>query len=53
MEGRLQMTVLDGKYPLIRLKSGLHVVNFGSPHSYTFDTGEVLNACSSEVTKET
>ena len=45
------MTVLNGKYSLINLKSGISVVNFGSPHPYTFDTGEVLNACSDEVAK--
>ena len=45
------MTVLNGKYPLINLKSGVTVVNFGSPHSYTFDTGEVLNACSDDVAR--
>ena len=45
------MTVLNGKYSLINLKSGISVVNFGSPHSYTFDTGEVLNACSDDVAK--
>ena len=45
------MTVLNGKYPLINLNSGITVVNFGSPHSYTFDTGEVLNACSDDVAK--
>ena len=45
------MTVLNEKYPLIRLESGITVVNFGSPHSYTFDTGEVLNACSDDVAK--
>ena len=47
------MTVLDGKYPLVKLESGIHVVNFGSPHSYTFDTDEVLGACSDEVARET
>ena len=45
------MTVLDGKYPLVKLESGIHVVNFGSPHSYTFDTDEVLNACSDDVAR--
>jgi len=45
------MTVLNEKYPLIKLNSGITVVNFGSPHSYTFDTGEVLNACSDDVAK--
>ena len=47
------MTVLNGKYPLIQLNNGTHVVNFGSPHTYTFDTGEVLDACSDEVSRET
>ena len=45
------MTVLNGKYPLINLKSGVTIVNFGSPHSYTFDTDEVLNACSDDVAR--
>jgi len=45
------MTVLNEKYPLIKLNSGITVVNFGSPHSYTFDTGEILNACSDDVAK--
>ena len=45
------MTVLDGKYPFINLKSDVTIVNFGSPHSYTFDTGEVLNACSDDVAR--
>ena len=52
MKGRSQMTVLEGKYPIINLKNGVHVVNFGSPHSYTFDTGEVLKACSDDVARE-
>ena len=45
-------TVLKGKYSLVTLKSGISIVNFGSPHSYTFDTGEVLNECSEEVSRE-
>ena len=45
------MTVLKGKYPLINLKNGITVVNFGSPHSYTFDTDEVLGACSDDVAR--
>jgi hypothetical protein len=32
--------------PLITLNSGLTVANFSSGHTFTFDTGEVLAACS-------
>ena len=46
------------KYPSIKLKEnglsqGIRVVNYSSPHSYTFHTGEVLPACSDEVARET
>lgn len=36
------------KMPTIVLGNGLKVANFSSPHTFTFDTGEVLPACSSE-----
>ena len=46
------MTVLKGKYPIVQFGAGVHVVNFGSPHSYTFDNGKVLDACSEYVSKQ-
>tara|TARA_R100000789_G_scaffold86674_2_gene82877 strand:- start:2138 stop:2671 length:534 start_codon:yes stop_codon:yes gene_type:complete len=39
-----------GEFPIIRLKNSIRIVNFSSLHSYTFDTGEVLPGCDSEVT---
>jgi len=44
--------LLIQKYPAIRLENKLVVVNFTSPHPYTFNTGEVLPACSDEVAQE-
>ena len=41
------------KYPSIKLDSDIRVVNYSSPHPYTFHTGEVLPACSDEVAQET
>lgn len=42
------------KYPSIKLEEkGIRVVNYSSPHPYTFHTGEVLPACSDEVAQET
>lgn len=42
------------KYPSIKLEEkGIRVVNYSSPHSYVFHTGEVLPACSDEVARET
>ena len=41
------------KYPSIKLESGIRVVNYSSPHSYVFHTGEVLPACSDKVAQET
>ena len=42
------------KYPRIKLEEkGIRVVNYSSPHPYTFHTGEVLPACSDEVAQET
>ena len=47
------MIFLD-KYPSIKLEEkGIRVVNYSSPHPYTFHTGEVLPACSDEVAQET
>lgn len=34
--------------PVITLNSGIRIANFSSPHSFKFDTGEVLEACSPE-----
>jgi len=42
-------TILGGQYPIVTLKNGLTVVNYGSNHEYTFNTDEVLGACSDEV----
>ena len=39
-------------FPAITLDNGLTVVNYSSPHTYKFDTGEVLPACDVELTKE-
>ena len=42
------------KYPSIKLEEkGIRVVNYSSPHSYVFHTGEVLPACSDEVARQT
>ena len=37
------------EFPIIKLNSGLNVMNFSSPHSYVFTTGEVLPACGPDV----
>jgi|TARA_Y100000034_G_scaffold50823_1_gene62559 hypothetical protein len=44
---------LLNKYPMIKLDNGLNVVNYSSPHPYTFDTGEVLPMCTKEVSSTT
>ena len=36
-------------FPAIVLNNGLTVVNYSSPHPYTFDTGEVLPACDQDL----
>ena len=41
------------KYPAIKLKSGNVILNYSSPHSYKFHTGEILPACSDDVARET
>jgi|TARA_R100000049_G_C1922348_1_gene67350 hypothetical protein len=46
-------TILGQRYPILTLKNGLTVVNYGSNHEYTFDTDEVLGACSDEVCNAT
>ena len=43
------MKICYDKYPYIKLKNGINVCNFSSPHQYIFHTGEVLNACSDHV----
>ena len=45
------MKVLN-KYPMIKLDNGLKVVNYSSPHPYTFDTGEILPACEDSVSRK-
>jgi|TARA_Y100000310_G_scaffold185079_1_gene185172 hypothetical protein len=35
-------------YTQITLKNGLTIVNFSSPHPFTFTTGEILPACEPE-----
>lgn len=34
--------------PIVVLKNGIRIANFSSPHSFTFDDGTVLPACSAE-----
>ena len=46
-------TILGQRYPILTLKSGLTVVNYGSNHEYTFTTGEILGKCSDEVCHST
>ena len=46
-------TILGQRYPILTLKSGLTVVNYGSNHEYTFNTDEVLGACSNTVCNDT
>ena len=41
------------KYPSIELNSGLRIVNFSSPHSYKFHTGETLMQCNDDVASNT
>ena len=46
-------TILGQKYPILTLNSGLTIVNYGSNHEYTFNTDEVLGACSNTVCNDT
>ena len=46
-------TILGQRYPILTLKNGLTIVNYGSNHEYTFDTDEILGACSDEVCNDT
>jgi|TARA_R100000501_G_C2536899_1_gene57402 hypothetical protein len=41
-----------GKYPCIKLNSGIKIANFSSPHRYKFHTGEELTACEDEVAND-
>jgi len=42
-------TILGQRYPILTLNSGITIVNYGSNHEYTFNTDEVLGACSNVV----
>ena len=46
-------TILGQRYPILTLNSGLTIVNYGSNHEYTFNTDEVLGACSNTVCNDT
>ena len=46
-------SVLGQRCPIVTLDNGLTVVNYGSNHQYKFKTGEVLEACSDDVCRET
>lgn len=46
-------SVLGQRCPIVTLDNGLTVVNYGSNHQYKFNTGEVLEACSDDVCRET
>ena len=35
-------------FPVVTLSTGVRVANFSSPHSFNFDDGSVLPACSAE-----
>ena len=37
------------EHPIIKLYNGVNIMNFSSPHSYVFTTGEVLPACHPDV----
>lgn len=39
---------MENTYTSITLGNGLLVINFSSPHEFTFQTGEILPACSKE-----
>jgi hypothetical protein len=49
----MMASILGGRFPIIKLSNGLTVANYGSNHSYHFNTGEVLMPCSDEVCKAT
>ena len=46
-------TILGQRYPILTLNNGLTIVNYGSNHEYTFNTDEVLGACSNTVCNDT
>lgn len=37
--------------PVVRLKNGVRIANFSSPHEFKFDDGTVLPACTPERAK--
>ena len=37
------------EHPIIKLYNGVNIMNFSSPHSYVFNTREVLPACHADV----
>ena len=39
----------NNEFPIIKLYNGVNIMNFSSPHSYVFTTGEVLPACHADV----
>lgn len=45
--GKMKL-VWDRDFPIVHLKNGLIVANFSSPHSFRFDDGSELSACSEE-----
>ena len=44
-------TFKSAGFPAIVLNNGTRVVNYSSPHSYRFDTGEILPACDQTLVK--
>jgi len=44
--------IILNKYPAVKLDSGITIVNYSSPHPYTFHTGEILPACSDKVAQQ-
>ena len=46
-------TILGQRYPILTLNSGITIVNYGSNHEYTFNTDEILGACSNTVCNDT
>ena len=46
-------SILGQRFPMVTLKNKLTVVNYGSNHSYKFDTGEELDKCTDTVCHDT
>jgi hypothetical protein len=42
-------TILGERFPILTLKNGITVTNYGSNHEYKFTTGEILGKCSDDV----